>query len=77
MPVEDRPDFGAQFRSPPPGPFVYMGGTAMSCGQHPTLPKRHRWGAWRRYEFKRAPGWDRMCVNCALCSDLRWTEPKP
>lgn len=70
------PDFRAQFSSKPQ-PYVYMGGTAMSCGQHPSLPKRHRWGPWRKIMVKAtgAIGWGRTCKTCALVSDMRWTKP--
>jgi hypothetical protein len=72
------PDFFAQFRKPPTPtiPRVYMGGTAMSCGDHPSLPKRHRWGAWQKIEFHTGvEGWERCCKMCALVDDTRWTKP--
>jgi hypothetical protein len=64
------PDFRAQFRSGrPETPKVaspYMGGTAMSCGQHPTLPKRHRWSKVRIFKTERGQFRDRICHNCGL-----------
>jgi hypothetical protein len=58
-----KPDFRAQFRDDQPKqPHVYMGGMATSCGEHPTLPKRHRWSKIREFGSFR----DRMCLNCAL-----------
>lgn len=69
-------DFTAQFRKPKE-PFVYMGGAAMSCGQHPSLPKRHRWGPWRRFTTNHGAGfWERMCLACALMSDMQFTKPR-
>lgn len=58
------PDFHAQFRTVTEPSTTYMGGTAMSCGQHPSLPKRHRWTKWeyphgRQYR-------ERRCTVCAL-----------
>lgn len=62
------PDFRAQFRSDrPEREYVYMGGTAMSCGDHPSLPKRHRWSKVREYVGGNGRVWrDRMCLTCAL-----------
>ena len=68
------PDFGAQFRNGPPDwARVYMGGTAMSCGQHPSLPKRHRWGPWRVFVMRNPDyiGRDRTCQVCALVDDAQ------
>jgi len=70
------PDFDAQFRSPPdPYAKIYMGGTTVSCGEHPTLPKRHRWGPWRVFVMRNPAyiGRERMCKTCGLMSD---TETK-
>lgn len=68
------PDFGAQFRSCRPDyARVYMGGTAMQCGQHPSLPKRHRWGAWRVFVMPNPDyiGRDRTCQVCSLVDDTQ------
>ncbi len=77
---DGEPDARAQFRSrEPERPFVYMGGTAMSCGQHPSLPKRHRWGHWYEVDFRSkggSLGWERLCQTCALVSDVEWTKPR-
>lgn len=65
------PDATAQFKSAPHD-GVYMGGTTIGCGQHPTTPKRHRWTAW--------DGEWRMCKNCGLCQskgDLAAKRLKP
>jgi hypothetical protein len=72
-----KPDSSAQFRSTSSfDGSVYMGGTAMSCGQHPSLPKRHRWSAWREIKFHSgAVAWERTCKTCALVSDYQWTKP--
>jgi hypothetical protein len=62
-----KPDASAQFRTDQPGrERVYMGGTAMSCGMHPSLPKRHRWSKVREYRTSRGVYRDRMCLTCAL-----------
>ncbi len=70
------PDFSAQFRErddAPKQPFVYMGGTAFGCGEHPGTHKRHRWGRWNKRKFATgATGRDRMCLNCGLWSDVEW-----
>lgn len=75
MPLRLVPDSGAQFRDPPGPAYVYMGGTAMSCGQHPSLPKEHRWGPWRTVDFRHRGGGvgrERTCKVCALVSDIEW-----
>lgn len=70
------PDFNGQFCSDEQ-PFVYMGGTAMSCGQHPSLPRRHRWGPWKQVALAGGiKAWERMCLTCALMSDMEWRRPR-
>jgi len=74
-----KPDFMAQFRrrpEEPKQPLAYMGGTAMSCGQHPSLPKRHRWQPWKQVTIGTTVAWERMCGACALVDDISWTKPK-
>jgi hypothetical protein len=63
------PDFRAQFRDPKT-PYVYMGGRAVSCGGHPTMPQRHRWA--KPTEHKAAFGFyhERMCLNCGLTESI-------
>jgi hypothetical protein len=62
-----KPDASAQFRSSQaPQEHVYMGGTAMSCGMHPSLPKQHRWSKVRPF----LTGFDRMCLTCALTKSV-------
>ena len=73
------PDFYAQFRDNiPTHDPVYMGGTAMSCGQHPSLHKQHRWGAWRVFVMPNPEyiGRDRMCLNCSLVDDTQTKRRK-
>lgn len=70
-----KPNFDAQFRDPPGPPFVYMGGTTIGCGDHPTTPKRHRWGPWRIVDYRPhggAVGRERTCQTCGLVSDMEW-----
>lgn len=71
-PKSDRPDNILQFRGHPKRdePFVYMGGTAMSCGQHPSLPTRHRWSKVREFKTARGVIRDRMCMTCALTESV-------
>lgn len=58
-----KPDASAQFRGAQRSEDrVYMGGTSMSCGMHPSLPKQHRWSKVRPF----VNGFDRMCLTCAL-----------
>lgn len=67
------PDFKAQFRNPPSDPIPYMGGTAYGCGDHPSLPKRRRWGAWRVFVMPNPNyiGRERTCLTCALVDDTQ------
>jgi hypothetical protein len=68
------PDNILQFRNPPrkDEPYVYMGGTTIGCGDHPTTPKRHRWGRWRVSGSGKSRY--RMCNTCGLCSDSEYFE---
>jgi hypothetical protein len=65
------PNFKEQFETPKSKlPWVYMGGTAMSCGKHSSLPKRHRWGPWRKYITRGGyAARERTCQVCSLVSD--------
>lgn len=68
------PDNILQFRSPPrrdENPF-YMGGTAIGCGDHPSVPPRHWWGAWKLTHG--GGGRERMCRRCGLWSDTEWLD---
>jgi hypothetical protein len=66
-----KPDASAQFRSDKSA-FVYMGGTAVGCGDHPSLPERHWWGAWRVFRMPHPDyvGRERTCRRCGLVSDM-------
>lgn len=55
------PDFRAQFENPE-RVSTYMGGTSVGCGDHPTMPKKHRWSKVRVFRNFR----DRICHNCGL-----------
>jgi hypothetical protein len=61
-----KPDFGAQFRSETTMSREYVGGYSRSCGEHPSLPKQHRWGKVRSYKTSHGVYRDRMCLVCAL-----------
>lgn len=63
------PSNTGQFRDAPREPHVYMNGTAISCGEHLTAHKRHRWSAYQdcgRYMH-------RFCKYCGL-SDDKWKD---
>ena len=66
------PDANAQFRSDSE-PIPYMGGTTIGCGDHPSLPAKHWWGAWRVYVMRNPDyiGRERMCKRCGLMSDVQ------
>jgi hypothetical protein len=62
----DKLDFGAQFRSRDERPHVYMNGATVGCGDHPSLPKRHKWSKVRVFGRYR----DRICLNCSLTESV-------
>lgn len=54
-----------QFRDRERAPIPYMGGTTVSCGEHPTAHKRHR---WIRYAD---PGCGHSyCAHCGLVKEF-------
>lgn len=69
--MTDKPDFSAQFRADPRSTVLtYMGGACASCGDHPSLPKRHRWSKVREFRAGSKVYRDRMCLNCALTKSV-------
>ncbi len=69
--MADKPSNVLQFEQPRQR-YLYMGGTTIGCGDHPTAAKRHRWGPWMPVYSGR--GRERSCKTCGLMSDVKWIK---